>query len=73
MCGAPHQGNEAPPTDTPTTLSLCQAGLEENRKREDELASFQRSHQQACSASQQRSVEIVTAFESKVSCHVTLM
>ena len=59
-----------PPESSP---SLCQVGLEERRKREEEVASFHRSHQQACSHSQQRSVDFVAAFESKVCPHVRIM
>lgn len=38
-------------------------GLEEKEKREEEVASFHRSHRQACSLSQQRSVDIVASYE----------
>jgi hypothetical protein len=44
---------------------LSKVGLEEKRKRDEEVASFQRSHEQACSLSQQRSVDIITAYENK--------
>lgn len=43
---------------------LTKVGLEEKEKREVERASFQRSSQQACSLSQQRSVDIITEYEA---------
>lgn len=61
------------PVSDPCELSVSQVGLEEGRKREEEVASFHRSHQQAISQSQQRSVDIVSAFESKVGTHMTVM
>ena len=43
---------------------LTKVGLEEKEKREMERAAFQLSLQQACSLSQQRSVDIITEYES---------
>jgi hypothetical protein len=48
-----------------TVEHLTEVGLEEGRRRGEELASFQRSHQQALSRSQQRSVDTVAAFEQR--------
>ena len=74
VCGAPHQGSKPHPlTSDLCECSLRQVGLDEKRRREEELASFQRMHQQATSSSQQRSVDIVTAFQSKVCAHMTVM
>ncbi|CAI8045461.1 Dynein regulatory complex subunit 3 [Geodia barretti] len=47
-------------------ISLMPDGAGGEEEREREVASFQCSHQQATSSSQQRSVSIVTAFESKL-------
>ena len=37
--------------------------MEEREKREAEVSSFQLSHQQACSVSQQRAVQAVAEYE----------
>ena len=55
------------------TVCVCvcvckQVGLEEKQKREEEVVSFQSSHQQACSLSQRRSVDIIAAYETKKVC-----